>query len=132
MTTASKAADFLQNMTEDLPAIQPPGASGKPEMRGRPRTASTRAGLKHVGGYPDAETVEKVAVLRAGLDLDNSGTIELAVAWDGFGSTPLPQATQRGRAPESSFFASSLHWPLRKGWSSCATRLKPKCLIAAA
>jgi hypothetical protein len=79
MTRASKAADFLQNMTEDLATIQPPVASEKPETRGRAKPVSTRAGLKHIGGYLDAETVEKVAVLRARLKLDNSGLIKLAV-----------------------------------------------------
>jgi hypothetical protein len=71
MTRASKAADFLQNMTEDLVAIQPPAPNAKP--------SSTRADLKHIGGYLDSETVEKVAVLRARLKLDNSGLIKLAV-----------------------------------------------------
>jgi hypothetical protein len=41
--------------------------------------AATRAGLKHIGGYFDRETVEKVAVLRARLDLDNSELIKLAI-----------------------------------------------------
>jgi hypothetical protein len=35
--------------------------------------------LKHVGGYLDREDVEKVAVLRARLGLDNSQLIQLAV-----------------------------------------------------
>ena len=79
MKKASKAADFLQNMTEDLAAIQPPTAIEKQENAGKVKPASTRAGLKHIGGYLDAETVEKVAVLRARLNLDNSGLIKLAV-----------------------------------------------------
>jgi hypothetical protein len=79
MTKASKAADFLQNMTEDLAAIQPLAAIEKTEAQGRAKPASTRVGLKHIGGYLDAETVEKVAVLRARLKLDNSGLIKLAV-----------------------------------------------------
>jgi hypothetical protein len=35
--------------------------------------------LKHIGGYFDRETVEKVAVLRARLDLDNSELLKLAI-----------------------------------------------------
>lgn len=78
MTRVSKAADFLQNMTEDLAAIHPPPQK-KPAAQGRAKPASTRAGLKHIGGYLDAETVEKVAILRARLKLDNSGLIKQAV-----------------------------------------------------
>lgn len=79
MKKASKAEDFLQNMTDDLAAIQPPGPREKPEAPGTRKAASTRAGLKHIGGYLAPETVEKVAVLRARLDLDNSELIKLAV-----------------------------------------------------
>ena len=50
MKKASKAADFLQNMTEDLAAIQPPGPREKVEAQGRKQPSSTRAGLKHIGG----------------------------------------------------------------------------------
>jgi hypothetical protein len=41
--------------------------------------AAPRSGLKHIGGYFDRETVEKVAVLRARLDLDNSELLKLAI-----------------------------------------------------
>jgi hypothetical protein len=78
MTKASNAADFLQNMTDDLAAIQPPGPQST-EAQPRKQSSSTRVGLKHIGGYLDADTVEKVAVLRARLGLDNSGLIKLAV-----------------------------------------------------
>ena len=40
---------------------------------------SARTGLEHIGGYHDTETVEKVAILRARLKLDNSGLIKLAI-----------------------------------------------------
>jgi len=79
MKKASKAEDFLQNMTDDLAAIQPPAPREKAEAHARKPSSSTRAGLKHIGGYLDAETVEKVAVLRARLNLDNSELIKLAV-----------------------------------------------------
>lgn len=41
--------------------------------------SKTRAGLKHIGGYLDADTVEKVAILRARLRLDNSQLIKKAI-----------------------------------------------------
>lgn len=44
----------------------------------RPRAAS-RDGLKHIGGYFDRADVEKFAILRARLGLDNSQLIKLAV-----------------------------------------------------
>ena len=40
---------------------------------------STRAGLKHIGAYLDDAAVEKVALLRARLKLDNSQLIERAI-----------------------------------------------------
>jgi len=79
MKKASKSADFLQNMTDDLATIQPPAANERADEREKRRASPSRAGLKHIGGYLDAETVEKVAVLRARLNLDNSGLIKLAV-----------------------------------------------------
>ncbi len=68
------------------PAIAAPAQ--KPEAEDRnpfsqaPRANSrpgTRAGLKHIGAYLDDETVEKVAVLRARLKLDNSQLVKLAI-----------------------------------------------------
>jgi hypothetical protein len=43
-----------------------------------PEPPRTRAGLKDVGTYLDRETVEKVAILRARLGLDNSKLIKPA------------------------------------------------------
>lgn len=43
------------------------------------RVKNTRAGLKHIGGYLDADIVEKVAILRARLRLDNSQLIKKAI-----------------------------------------------------
>lgn len=81
MTKSSKAADFLQNMTQDLTVIAPPVVRDKAakEKPTKPASTPTRAHLKHIGGYFDAETVEKVAILRARLRLDNSELIKLAV-----------------------------------------------------
>jgi hypothetical protein len=75
VTKPSKAAAFLQNMSEDLTPVAPPTTT---EM-GEQRQKSTRIGLKHIGGYFEGETVEKVAVLRARLRLDNSELIKLAI-----------------------------------------------------
>lgn len=78
MTARTKAAnEFLQNMANEMSANMPQstltaGEANKP-------AATTRAGLKHIGGYFDLDTVEKVAVLRARLRLDNSELIKLAV-----------------------------------------------------
>lgn len=74
---ASKAAAFLENM------IQEPVEIAKSARREKDSQSSkgvgTRAGLKHIGGYLDAETVEKVAILRARLNLDNSELIKFAI-----------------------------------------------------
>lgn len=75
------AQDFLKkmNLTEDQP---------EPVKRAEPASAPVatalakpagRAGLKHIGGYFDLETVEKVALLRARLALDNSQLIKRAI-----------------------------------------------------
>jgi hypothetical protein len=83
-----KAADFLRNMS--LPGVEtpPPANSEKAEkasdqrVPARPsksKPVSSRANLKHIGGYFDKETVEKVALLRARLEVDNSELIELAI-----------------------------------------------------
>jgi Ribbon-helix-helix protein, copG family len=83
----AKSADFLRNMSlqsaemsperipdqicpTPLPGLLAPLAS---------QASRTRAGLKHIGAYLDRETVEKVAVLRARLGLDNSKLIKLAI-----------------------------------------------------
>jgi hypothetical protein len=58
---------------ETTPAPQPTPAArvAKP--------TNSRAGLKHIGGYFNREDVEKIAILRARLGLDNSQLIQLAV-----------------------------------------------------
>lgn len=76
---ASKASAFLQNMTigQDDGTIPSPAHQRPAPSNGRQHT--TRQGLKHIGGYLDRETVEKVAVLRARLGLDNSQLLTLAI-----------------------------------------------------
>jgi hypothetical protein len=84
----SKAATFLQSMSDQISApepLKPKAVEPKPEAA-PPRAArpdkpkpSSREGLKHIGGYFDREDVEKIAILRARLGLDNSQLIKLAV-----------------------------------------------------
>jgi hypothetical protein len=59
-------------------AIHPlPRAKAAPAAKAKP--AGTRAGLKHFGGYLDDETLEKIALLRIRLKMDNSALIKHAV-----------------------------------------------------
>lgn len=77
MTKPDKAAAFIENLklaTQARPAPQP-----KPRQPKLKKPPPTRAGLKHIGGYFDVDTVEKVAILRARLRLDNSQLIKLAI-----------------------------------------------------
>jgi hypothetical protein len=85
--TNSKSMAFLQAF--DDPASEP--VPPKPRTETKPPTATprvarpakapptSRVGLKHIGGYFDREDVEKIAILRARLGLDNSQLIRLAV-----------------------------------------------------
>jgi len=86
MNKPNRAADFLQNM--NLAVAEPPQRPTEREHNDAPRQsagkpvtklAPSRVGLKHIGGYFDLETVEKVALLRARLRLDNSELIKLAI-----------------------------------------------------
>jgi len=63
--------------SHDIVATPEPAPEPQPPRAVKP--TNSRAGLKHVGGYLDREDVEKVAVLRARLGLDNSQLIQLAV-----------------------------------------------------
>jgi hypothetical protein len=71
MSRAVKATDFLAKMKLPEPDAAPAAAPS--------RAGGSRAGLKHIGGYLDGETVEKIALLRARLALDNSQLIKLAI-----------------------------------------------------
>lgn len=74
----NKGAAFLQALSvqpdEKRVAVSNPEAPATTS----PRSAS-RSGLKHIGGYFDRANVEKFAVLRARLGLDNSQLIKLAI-----------------------------------------------------
>jgi len=78
MKKTVRATDFLQNMAQAEEVAAPDAvASEKATKASRP--AQTRDGLKHIGGYLSADAVEKVAILRARLRLDNSELITLAI-----------------------------------------------------
>lgn len=75
------AAAFLKNMgvETEAPQAEPAATPAQPSSNLKAKPAKGRAGLKHIGGYFDRETVEQVAILRARLDLDNSQLIKKAV-----------------------------------------------------
>jgi hypothetical protein len=79
--TQNKAKNFLAAMSPEPEAAEQPAPAVKPRAAKEPAAKATggRVGLKHIGGYFDRETVEKIAVLRARLDLDNSELIKLAI-----------------------------------------------------
>jgi hypothetical protein len=75
MTKNTKTAAFLQALapsTSSAPAAAEAPASDQPK-------AKSRSGLKHIGGYFARGDVEKFAILRARLGLDNSELIRLAI-----------------------------------------------------
>jgi hypothetical protein len=83
VTTNTKSAAFLAAM-DNAPAAIPnrPSITTNGEAAPEPRPAkptNSRAGLKHIGGYFDRDDVEKIAILRARLGLDNSELIQLAI-----------------------------------------------------
>lgn len=77
----NKAADFLANMNIESEAAPAPSvATIQPKRKPRQTPQQPeRIGLKHIGGYLPDDVVEKVALLRARLKLDNSELITLAI-----------------------------------------------------
>lgn len=81
----ASAQDFLKkmNLAEDQqepakPAVSADTPAAKPAKAASAKP-SGRDGLKHIGGYFELDTVEKVALLRARLGLDNSRLIKRAI-----------------------------------------------------
>ncbi len=85
--TAKKATAFLDALEKTAPApakpVAPapitPAPAAPAEPAAVPPSLERRRRLKHVGAYLDDDMVEKVAILRARLKLDNSELIALAV-----------------------------------------------------
>ena len=96
----SKTAEFLKAMQQTdaaelsdaaaqpavPPAPEPAETSASLHALPAPRAikstkakASSRASLKHFGGYLNDESLEKIALLRVRLKRDNSELIELAI-----------------------------------------------------
>jgi len=78
MKKTVRATDFLQNMAQAEQVAAPHAATSVRPAKANP-PAKAREGLKHIGGYLSADAVEKVAILRARLRLDNSELITLAI-----------------------------------------------------
>jgi hypothetical protein len=55
----------------------PAPKAAKPAARGKAK--APRSELTHIGGYLDDETVEKVALLKIRLKLENSDLLKLAI-----------------------------------------------------
>ncbi len=72
---------FLAAMQEAETELAPALVAIDARMRTPTAKAATasRAGLKHIGGYLDRATVEKVAILRARLECDNSELLKRAI-----------------------------------------------------
>lgn len=84
----AKGAAFLQALSIPVPeATATPKPANQSTTAVAPDTPTTakaarpasRVGLKHIGGYFDRDDVEKFAILRARLGLDNSQLIKLAI-----------------------------------------------------
>jgi hypothetical protein len=97
---SNRTAEFLRNMTADAepelpqatPTVRPiPVQRRKVEVQPAPIPPS-RAGLKHIGGYFELATVEKVALLRARLKLDNSVGGSDAFGWKVESAADIDQA----------------------------------------
>lgn len=83
---SNRTTEFLRNMTAEAEPELPPATTVRaiPVERRKvdikpPPIPSSRAGLKHIGGYFELGTVEKVALLRARLKLGNSELLKLAI-----------------------------------------------------
>jgi hypothetical protein len=81
MKKTAKTDAFLAALSSDALAANTPAPSGAhdPTPAVAPKTERKQAGRKHIGGYFDRDMVEKVALLRARLSLNNSELITLAI-----------------------------------------------------
>jgi hypothetical protein len=93
MMSKDRTATFLAQMgkgvtVETEPPAPPPPPPVQAVIHEMPRVSkpprkqkqqTTRADLKHFGGYLDDETLEKIALLRIRLKMDNSALIKHAI-----------------------------------------------------
>jgi hypothetical protein len=77
MAQNKKAQSFLDAMSKGPPQAETPAASINGGPGGYKVSSDPRR--KHIGGYFDPDFVEKFAVLKARLDLDNSELIKRAI-----------------------------------------------------
>ena len=80
-TPAPVAQASLEPTVAPAPAqvVQMPQQPKPVRPAARTKTKAPRSELKHIGGYLDDETVEKVALLRIRLKLENSDLLKLAI-----------------------------------------------------
>ena len=71
------AESFLEKMGISDPEVTTP--AGTPAETPLAKPGPGRAGLKHIGGYFNKETIEQVAILRARLDLNNSQLLKRSI-----------------------------------------------------
>lgn len=76
MVNNPKAQNFLDALNRAQSKTESPAAIAHAPGR---QKSSSDPGRKHIGGYFDPELVEKFAVLKARLRLDNSELIKLAI-----------------------------------------------------
>ena len=74
----SLLSSVAESSRRPAPEEAPTPASAPAEAASTSKPNS-RANLKHIGAYLDDDTVEKVAILRARLKLDNSQLVRLAI-----------------------------------------------------
>jgi hypothetical protein len=91
MMSKDRTAEFLAQMAkggtmESEPPAQPSPPLAKAVIHEIPRASKprrkekpSRADLKHFGGYLDDDTLEKIALLRIRLKMDNSALIKHAI-----------------------------------------------------
>ena len=89
MTAKIDANKFLENMALTEGEEAPKKAEPKPQTVARAKKEPAARDLqpsvkrrklqKHIGGYFDSETLERIALLRARLDMDNSQLLKLAI-----------------------------------------------------
>ena len=79
MALAPVAQASLEPTVEPVQVVPMPQQPKLAKPAARTKIKAPRSELKHIGGYLDDETVEKVALLRIRLKLENSDLLKLAI-----------------------------------------------------